>query len=607
MKQFLLKIFISVAALIACECTSAQVKEPVDTFFLLKKKGLLKKLGKSIYREAPAENPVKAVDPFLQYKGMIIRTIQVAPTGFNKIVHDTLGVRKTFASTLADKFHKNTLQPTIRKNLFFKEGDRVLPLLIADNERYLRDLTFIKDALIVLQPAEGYPNMVDVLIVTRDVFSIGGSFNVSSTSKGRIVLREDNVSGTGNRIEGTAFYDKDRDPKYGVGASVIQRNISHSFINWSAGFNTFNPAFNSGRRDETSIYTSFDKPLTSRYTQWTGAASVAYNVSNNGYLPDSVYISDFKYKVFSSDLWAGYNIGARNRKDRDMGKRLRHFVALRTFYNDFSHVPDKFSNVYNYSYADINGLLASYSLYRQNFFKTNFIYGFGRNEDVPEGVNASVVGGYTNKEGVKRAYYGLEFDATHYSLKGCYTAYNMRLGGFTSKKDYRDVNLVLQIDKFTKLYTLGSKWLNRNFFTVNFTRQFNTSLGGPLFLESTYGLPYFRYSTDIADTRATVKFETVFYNLNRVLGFRFAPFLFTDASFLKPVNKPIEKTNGYTAIGGGIRTRNENLTFGTIELRGYYFPRVNDGMKNWKVEVSTKVRFRFNSSFIRRPDFISPN
>jgi hypothetical protein len=248
MKQFLLKIFISITALTLCECASAQVQEPVDTFFLLKKKGLLKKLGKNIYREAPAEDPVKAVDPFLQYKGMVIRTIQIAPTGFNKIVHDTLGVRKTFASTLADKFHKNTLQSTVRKNLFFKEGDKVLPLLLADNERYLRDLTFIKDALIVLQPAEGFPDMVDVLIITRDVFSIGGSFNLSGATKGRIVMREDNVSGTGNRIEGTAMYDKDRDPKYGIGASITQRNIGHSFINWSVRVQHIQACFQYGQK-----------------------------------------------------------------------------------------------------------------------------------------------------------------------------------------------------------------------------------------------------------------------------------------------------------------------------------------------------------------------
>ena len=41
--------------------------------------------------------------------------------------------------------------------------------------------------------------------------------------------------------------------------------------------------------------------------------------------------------------------------------------------------------LYNYSYADINGVLFSYNLYKQNYYRTNYLYAFGRNEDVPTG------------------------------------------------------------------------------------------------------------------------------------------------------------------------------------------------------------------------------
>ena len=141
--------------LLACavlwqDIATAQVKETKDnTFFLLRKKGLLKKLGQSIYREAQPVQPVKVVDPFLAFKGKIIRSITIAPTGFNRIIHDTLGVKKSFASHLADFFHRNTLPDVIRKNLFFREGDKVRPLLLSDNEHFLRSLPFLRDALIV--------------------------------------------------------------------------------------------------------------------------------------------------------------------------------------------------------------------------------------------------------------------------------------------------------------------------------------------------------------------------------------------------------------------------------------------------------------------------
>ena len=98
------------------------------------------------------------------------------------------------------------------------------------------------------------------------------------------------------------------------------------------------------------------------------------------------------------------------------------------------------------------------------------------------------------------------------------------------------------------------------------------------------------------------------YNMKKLFGFRFAPFMFTDLCLLQPMNEPVKNTNGYTELGGGVRTRNENLVFGTIELRGFWFPRVVfEGSKNWKVELSTKLIFKYSSSFTGRPDFVVSN
>lgn len=589
-----------------CINNFAQITPDNDTFFLLKKKGLLKKLGRSIYQETIPDNPIKSVNPFLAFKGKRIRSITIAPTGFNKIQNDSIRGLKKMASNLADYFHKNTLPDVIRKNLFFKEGDKILPLLLSDNERFLRELSFIRDALIIVD-SDSLSECADLIIITKDVFSLGGSLKVSSKEKAQITLRDENFFGTGSRVEFTSLYDKERSPLQGFGGSFIQKNIRHSFINLGVGFKTFNPAFNSGRLEENSFYSSLDKPLVSRYDAWTGTAAIAYNATKNFYINDSSYFSDFKYKSLNTDIWAGYNIGHKNRKDKDSEKRLRHFVALRSFYNKFYAVPERFKNAYNYNYADINGFLMSYSLYKQNFYRTNFIYGFGRNEDIPEGVNGTVVSGYSNKEGVKRVYYGLEFDATHYSEKGFFTGYTLRLGTYVNKKKFEDADILIGINRFTKLYTLNKKWRNRNFLSLNYTRQFKNILSAPLLLQSGYGLPYFNNSSDFGDTRSTIKFESVFFNLKKYLGFRFAPFIFSDIILLKPSLMPIEQTKGFTAVGGGLRTRNENLIFGTVELKGYIFPRVYDGMKGWKLELSTNIRFKYNSSFIRRPDFISPN
>jgi hypothetical protein len=285
---------------------------------------------------------------------------------------------------------------------------------------------------------------------------------------------------------------------------------------------------------------------------------------------------------------------------------LRHFVAGRVFYNKFTRVPAKYDSGYYYRYADMNGALFSYNLYRQNFYRTNFIYAFGRNEDVPVGLSASVIAGWVNIQDTRRPYYGAEFEGSRFSSRKIFSSYKIRGGGYYNKGKLEDINFLISIDHFTRLRTLNSNWLNRNFLSFSFARQLNYSLNSPLILRSEFGLPYFK-DTLSGDERITLKLEVDFFHLKKFFGFRFAPFLFSDVTFLKPTYAKFEKLDGYTAVGAGLRARNENLIFETIELKGFYFPRIANDMKHWKVDLATKVRFRFNSTFIRRPDFVVIN
>ncbi len=578
-----------------------------DSFFLTTKKGILGRIGRSISVNGEYVEPAKTVYPYKKYHGKIIRSITIVPVGFNNNINDTTPIRKNLAIRIANALHLNTFKTVIKKNLFFKEGQPFYPLVVADNERFLREQEFLRDALIQVSLSPYSKDSVDVIVLTKDVFSIGGSGSVSSLKRVKAELSEENFGGSGNRFAFFGLYDKDRKPSQGFGAEYLLRNIKGSFINWANGFRTFAPAFSSGRLEEINIYSQLEKPMASRYTAITGAAEISLHSTINGYVADSVYSNDFRYRFVNTDLWAGYNFGHSSGRKKDSENRLRHFAALRAFYNIFSKVPQKYVSNYNYQYADINGVLVSYSLYRQNFYRTNFIYGFGRSEDIPDGLNATLIGGYTNKQGVKRAYYGVEMDASKFTKKEGLFSYNVKLGGYLREKKLQDVAILLGFNHITKLVKLNPYWYNRSYLGLSYTRQVETVLNEPLFLESEFGLPFFRNRSIQGEMRTTFKAESVFYNLKKLLGFRLAPFVFSNLTLIQPLHEPLKKTNGYPALGAGIRTRNENLVFGTMEVRGYIFPRVTDGMQNWKLELSTKLRFKYNSSFIRRPDFIRAN
>jgi hypothetical protein len=578
-----------------------------DTFFLNKKKGLLGRLGRSITANEPPAVTVKLDEPFVQYRNKIIRYIFITRLGFERNFYDTNRVKQSIGVVIANAFHRNTRESVITKNLFFKEGDPLVPYLLADNERYLRELSFIQDARLQILPAEHSNDSVDVIVITKDVFSLGADINVSSSKRMSLRLYDENLAGSGNEFSVAGYRDADRDPLTAFGAEFINRNIGGSFINWTTGFINYSPAFNSGRREENAIYSRLEKPLVSPYFGWTGAFELAYRKTQNAYLADSIYKQDFRYGYYNADVWAGYNIGAKRLLLKNTATRLRKFMAMRLFHNEFFVLPNKFLNVNNYQYADITGALGALTIFKQVFYKTRFVYGFGRSEDIPEGYTGSVIGGWTNKQGRDRPYLGLDLQRNYFKSSGFYSSFTLRAGGYFYEKRMEDVDLLFNVDHFSRLKHLGGHWYHRWFISGSVTKQIRPVLNVPLFLNSTFALPQFSNSTMTADFRSVLRCESAFYSTWKLLGFRFSPFVFGDGAFLVPTNNSLNKGDFFSNVGAGVRTRNESLIFETVELRGYVFPRTIDGMKGWRIEFNTNIRFKYNSNFIKRPDFVSVN
>ena len=79
-----------------------------DTFFLVKKKGLLGKLGESISTRADETAPVKKENPYLMHLGQTIRNIKIVRLGFERELNDTTRYHNNFGNIVANAFHKKT-------------------------------------------------------------------------------------------------------------------------------------------------------------------------------------------------------------------------------------------------------------------------------------------------------------------------------------------------------------------------------------------------------------------------------------------------------------------------------------------------------------------
>ena len=585
-----------------------------STFLLRSKKGIFKKLGDAIWIDAPqfevqnTNSVFKNEFAFEKFKGKIINQIQISSVSYETSFNDTMQSGKKIKRAVEEALYNSTTNKTMLRNLFFNTGDTLYPYLIADNEKFLRELAFIQDARIIasIDPADS--NGVVINIQWKDIFPFGGSANLGSLQSFNAEVNHNNLLGLGDKIQINALYDLDRRPLAATGFEYIKRNLFGSFLNLTVGIDKFKPAFNSGRREEHARYIKGELPLVSPYHSFTGGFEFGKYEANNNYNTLLSYQHLYKYAYGIMDGWMGINIGAGLRIKDNLQTRLRKFISFRAVSKRFSHLPDTAILKYNIHYSNIDAGLIAFNIFKQEYYHTNYIYGFGRNEDVPEGYNLSVVSGLTQRNSRTRPYIGIDYERDYFTNQENYTNFILKLGGYMHNGSLEDISFLSSLNYFTALKKLSNpKWSKRNFVELSATQQLNTILNEPLFLRSEFGIPTFRNDNIQAATRVSCNLESVYYNMVKYYGFSFAPFVFVNTSYIKLIGEAIQKGSIYTALGLGCRTRNENLVFGTIELKAYYYPRTISNMTPLNVTLTTGLRFRYNSQLIRRPDFIQLN
>jgi hypothetical protein len=127
-------------------------------------------------------------------------------------------------------------------------------------------------------------------------------------------------------------------------------------------------------------------------------------------------------------------------------------------------------------------------------------------------------------------------------------------------------------------------------------------------LQSDFGLREWRSDTVLTgNTRITLKLEPVFFTPLNLANFRFAPFVFGNLCVFTPTTEKFSQSEWLNSIGGGVKTHNESLIFGTMELRVFYFPQENFFGDYWRLEFNTNIRFKYNRQFEKKPDLANVN
>lgn len=541
----------------------------------------------------------KSEEVFMPYDGKVIRKIIVNHIGFERSMTDTtMNIRNRMAK-IGNALHVNSKEWVIRDHIFFQEKKPLNPFKLADNERFLRDLDFVLDARIFIVPLLSTEDSVDVLVLTRDVFSIGGS--VSPRTDGfKFKAYDVNVLGMGQRLQYNGYYDSDRNPVYTHEFYFRKSSLFGTLINMTVGFTQLNTGSSYGDEEEQAYYLKLDRPLVSPYSRVAGGIELSKNWSQNfNASPDTIF-KNYRYSI--ADFWIGYNIGLRSTQTN----RGRHFISARFFEQQFEVRPQRAFDQLNPLYNSRTSFLSSFTFFKQDFYKTQYVYGFGRTEDIPYGHTMSIIGGWQRLMGIQRPYLGADAEKSFVHNKGNFYTLTFRIGAFPYNGDLQDATILLSGRLFSKL-KIHKRVMIRRSFDLDYTHVFNQKTNTLLDINNSFGLEGFVADSLLGTKRLHGRYEMIFYTNWKVLGFKMAPIVFTDLAFIAPKEELIFYDKPYLGLGTGIRTRNENLVFGTIELKFFYYPRTVEDMSNFKVSLTSNLRIKYSGSFVRPPSFIVYN
>jgi hypothetical protein len=541
------------------------------------------------------------------YAGKRINSITIEQHNFLSSIDSKESNLKDIFSKIGNKLQSNSKKRAIRENIFFKEWDVFDPSIIAYNEKWLRDLSYIQDAKITATITPYDTNQVDLIVVTKDLFSYGGELQINNKDAYAAKINNINLLGTGNSVQLIQNFENGRTPKSGWGYDIGLSNLMGSFISINAGINQFGNNLANNVLSARKNYISVQRPLLHPNSKWLGGMEYLETFNKNVFPGtwDSVFDQQLNYDLKHKDIWVGYQLTSQSKRIKS--NAYRQFIQYRYLENNFKERPIDYLLQLDRNYQNLKANFISFTLVRQSVYRTRYLYGLGRYEDLPIGQSLTWTTGQYKIEKDKAAYLGFKFEQYKLSKKDNYTHVIANIASSYINQSLQDFRFLASLEQFSKLKYLNNGYGYRQIVNLSFTQTLKNKYNEALRINSIYGIPELNREQIKGGTRLSANWETVLYNNRAIWGFKSAPFVFGNLTYIRAVGNPILKGDIYTAIGSGMRIRNENLIFGTIELKGFYFPRTNQQVSPWNFSLITNLRYKYNSNIVDKPNYVEIN
>lgn len=440
-----------------------------------------------------------------------------------------------------------TRERVLRRDLLFEPGDTIAPELLVRNLQLLRSRAYISDATMELTPDSLDSTRVVVTLRSRDSWTISADAALHGEGRTMIGLSDANIFGSGNRLSVATNFSRN---DFGYGGNVVSYDIPNFLGVVLQGQLFGGPRFlqqRAAHRRRQGVHPADRLRTGHRLQQRQGEVLSGRPRHLRPGQVEALRRLGWAFALHSFDPF-------------DV------FLTARYGFARYSLRPDV-TKTYNPAFHDTDDVLVGLGLYREKFYTTNMIYGFGTREYLATGYKAELVGGYSWREFGEDMYMGLSYKAGGFTRAG-YLMGGFSLGSFIDlatgqwTQSAVDVNLRW----FSPLFVWKRSHI-RQFLSLNYTQGWNRLEGSDEVLRFTAQDGLSLLKEDLVGTnRMVLNTETVFFTPYQPLGFRIALFGFADFGLLgRDAN--IFKNNFYTTFGLGVRLRNERLVFSTIQLR----------------------------------------
>lgn len=532
---------------------------------------------------------VPSTSYFTQFRGKkiaAIRFIRLHPFGTS--LRDTTLDATRWIDKAGNRLHMNTTRGKLRMQLQFDVGELVNPLLMAENEKLMRDLSYLEDVSFLLEPVENRPDEVNVVVVSKDKFEYAVSMSVNPDNS-NIEFTNVNMFGLGHRLNIGMAQKNEYLPEMGIYASYHVNNIFNNFINSTIGFTDtyIKKGWN------TAVEKKF---LTSREKN-AGGFSFEY-VSKYNYIAEDHPIElDTTVAYATNDLWFIHAFSnARNQNNKTL-LALRYYHQQFNLNNDDSYGESEFLRNHDFF---LTGLAFS----RRNLYKNNLIYGYGVTEDIPLGHYYEINAGFDKSQFGVWPYVNMSISNAFVDLNGNYYGGKLGIDGFFDNGIVKQGTILASANFFTKKFFFRGDPF-RQFITVEFLGGINRLKEEYLTIDGRFGIRDF-YTNELKGLdRLKINLETVRFLKGNFYGFKFANYAFTDFAFLSDKLHHLFKSDFYAGIGTGVRIYNESLFFKIIDIRLTWFPIIPpESISPFAVNLQGVTRSRFDDFLGKRPEVI---